>query len=248
MKLYDNTANEYDVRQNNPSTRHLRKWEEYVIKRFAKGKVLDIGCGTGYHMSFLKSLGMDAIGVDISTEMLLSNNHRNLIRADANRLPFMEKSFDTVICMFSTLNMLDEKAIEEMSFVLKEKGNLIISVSSIWDKKCPEFLAKFNTMNSEEHMKRKTVHISKNILNMKLFTKNGLVQLFNKYGFTLSKFYGIFIYQRPYWGRFEQFPLSGRIKLWLDWMQLYSDLGAMYIYIFSKNNPKQATEIYLNNL
>ena len=234
MDLYNKTAKEYNLRQSNPSTRHLRKWEEKVIKKYADGKILDIGCGTGYHLKFLESLGRSAIGIDLSKEMLLSNNSENLLQADAYYLPFKNKSFDTVLCMFSTFNLLGETALGEIGRVLGDNGNIIISVSSIWDKKCPTFLEKLRIEKIEDHVRRKTVHISKNILHMKLFEKEELITIMEKYGFKLRKLHGLFTYQRPYWGRFDELPLNEKIRLDLDNLQILSKFGTMYLCVFSK--------------
>ena len=40
-------------------------WEKEAI-RFARGRVLDIGCGAGRMMLFLKQKGLDVMGVDVS--------------------------------------------------------------------------------------------------------------------------------------------------------------------------------------
>ena len=42
-----------------------------LIKKYVKGtQALDYGCGPGRSTRFLKSLGFDVIGVDISSDML----------------------------------------------------------------------------------------------------------------------------------------------------------------------------------
>ena len=234
MKLYDKLAKEYDIRQENPSTRHLRKWEKKIIKKYVHGRILDIGCGTGYHLNFLKYIKKHAIGIDISKQMLLTSNLNNIIVADARNLPFLPKTFDTVLCMFSTLNLLNEKSVEEISRVLKNKGHLILSVSSIWDKKCPNLIKKLKTKNIDNHMKRKTVHIDKQILNFRLFTKPELIKLLERHNLELREFYGIFIYQRPYWGRFDRFSKKEQAKLWLDNLQLFKEAGCIYLAVFEK--------------
>ena len=233
MKLYENLAKTYNLRHNSPSTLYLRKWENKVLKKYAKGKILDVGCGTGYHLDFLKLLGRDVVGIDSSKEMIALCKSPAII-ADANNLPFEDKSFDAALCMFSTMNMLDEKAIKEIYRVLNNKGVLIISVASIWDKKYPSFNEK-RKLVVEDYMKKKAVHIDKNILDFRLFTKESLIQIMEKHGFMLKKFQGIFIHQRPYWGRFEDFSLYEKFGLCFDKFQFFNNLGTMYIAVFRKN-------------
>ena len=65
-ELYNHLAGNYDLRQENQSTHLLRKGEEKIIKKYSKGLILDIGCGTGYHLR----LSENTIGLDISEKML----------------------------------------------------------------------------------------------------------------------------------------------------------------------------------
>ncbi|MBI4895199.1 MAG: class I SAM-dependent methyltransferase [Candidatus Aenigmarchaeota archaeon] len=247
MSLYDNRAKYYDNRHDSPSTIHLRTFEKRVLKKYASGKVLDIGCGTGYHLKFLKTLkykNISAIGIDKSRQMIDSSNlpvfdtnnisSISVQQASAEKLPFQDKSFDTVLCMFSTLNLLGDKEVSEIQRVMKNNGLLIISVASIWDKKGPSFFEKKN-MKIENHMKFKKVSIDKHNLSFRLFTKKDLVEYMKSFGLSLVDFQGIFVYQRPYWGRFEDFSISEKIKLFFDKLQQSGDLGAMYLAVFSKN-------------
>ena len=74
--IYNKLADTYDFRSNNPTTLLVRKKENKLIEKFAEGRVLDFGCGTGYHLSLFfpkKSLQAiqkkgitDMIGLDIS--------------------------------------------------------------------------------------------------------------------------------------------------------------------------------------
>ena len=65
-KVYDKTAIIYDLRGGNPYTERVRGREAQMIAKHARGRVLDAGCGTGYH---LRALG-DVVGMDISEEMV----------------------------------------------------------------------------------------------------------------------------------------------------------------------------------
>ncbi|MCS7084048.1 MAG: methyltransferase domain-containing protein [Aquificaceae bacterium] len=58
-----------------------------------KGRVLDIGCGTGF-----ATKGIDAVRVDISLEMAIKSGG---MVADAHFLPFKDRVFDTVVSSFS---------------------------------------------------------------------------------------------------------------------------------------------------
>ena len=76
-----------------------------IIEHFSLGpgsRVLDVGCAKGFLVKDLLSVcpGIDAIGVDISAYAIAHCEPEvagRLIRADCERLPFADDSFDAVI-------------------------------------------------------------------------------------------------------------------------------------------------------
>lgn len=64
---------------------------------------LDVGCGPGIYCQFLQELDLKVTGVDYSDETLqLAKKNFPNIRfqiADANNLPFKDKSYDLVLCI-----------------------------------------------------------------------------------------------------------------------------------------------------
>lgn len=104
-------------------------------------RALDAGCGTGIYSIELAGRGARVTGLDNSGEMLSSARTKaaktgyniNFIQADALRLPFPDKYFDLVL----SVNMLcflkePEKALTEMSRVLRPGGRLIIGLLNKW--------------------------------------------------------------------------------------------------------------------
>jgi len=85
--------------------------------------LLDIGCGTGISTDFFK---VKSIGIDNSREMIRQGG-RNLIYGNAEKLPFKDKSFNTVISVtvFHNINNM-EKALKEIIRVSKN-SNICIS-------------------------------------------------------------------------------------------------------------------------
>jgi ubiquinone/menaquinone biosynthesis C-methylase UbiE len=98
-----------------------------IIKSYALGKdALDYGCGAGYSTVLLKSLGLNAIGTDISTHMLelAQNNHKDISfhKAEIGRLPFANSSFDLVL---STFVLFDIPSVEHLSNYVKEASRVL---------------------------------------------------------------------------------------------------------------------------
>ena len=51
--------------------------------RYAKGRVLDIGCGAGRHVLYLQDKGLDVLGIDISPLAIKVCKKRGLKKAKA---------------------------------------------------------------------------------------------------------------------------------------------------------------------
>lgn len=118
MNYYDKIA---------PSYNGLYKKEQIekikFIKKYCKGKILDIGCGPFYTSKFFKNI----IGIDPSFNLLKLSSSKNIICAEAEHLPFKNKSFDTVISITSIQNFNNiKKAIQEIKRVCKNK--IIITI------------------------------------------------------------------------------------------------------------------------
>ncbi len=102
-------------------------------KKYGIKRILDVGCGTGTYCIFLKRLGYEVIGVDIDKNKI--NTGRNfrepadLRHGSALGLPFGNKEFDLVL-MTEVLEHIKEpeKAVQEISRVLKDTGIFILSV------------------------------------------------------------------------------------------------------------------------
>ena len=63
-----------------------------------RGKILDLGAGTGHYSAFLKSLGHSVVAMDVSD----ASEHAQIspIVFDGHTIPFEDDTFDVVLCMF----------------------------------------------------------------------------------------------------------------------------------------------------
>lgn len=230
--FYDTTAEKYDERHSNLRTKYMRGIEDKLIKKFVTGKVLDIGCGTGQHLTY------GGIGLDISAEMLQEAGKKgfnNLVQAKAEELPFRDNSFDSVLCIFTVLNLCEyAKAVQEISRVLKKNGIAIVSVASIWDH------AKGNLLKGifskrKSHMLH--MRIEKFRYKLYAFSKKDFINLFN--GFRLRHFYGAYMITNPYWGWHRDFPSIEKMKLGIAFalerlLQPFNKVARMYFAVFEK--------------
>jgi SAM-dependent methyltransferase len=97
-----------------------------------ESRVLDFGCGTGVILSELQSRYAHAVGLDFATLALDFCRERDLgglVRADGERLPFANASFDAVVGLdvFEHLRH-DDHAFSEAARVLRPGGVVVLSV------------------------------------------------------------------------------------------------------------------------
>lgn len=137
-------------------------------------KILDIGCGAGLDIFFIKKQFPDSnvVGLDLSFSLLEENkrfNNCSLVLADGLKLPFKENIFDCVI-MNGFFNLVNDKEtfLKEITKILKPLS--YIFVSDIYIKKEIEIPDEGSLFNIKSALKVKDI-----------FT------LFQKMGFSYEK-------------------------------------------------------------
>lgn len=141
-----------------------------LLKRYKVGKkTLDYGCGTGSSILFLKDIGLDVEGVDISAKMLEEakqlNKETSFQLIKSAELPFADETFDLVFSSFVWFEMGEKselkKVIDEVYRVLK-KGGLYISVTGSEELYIHEWLSL--DVNFEQNKNLKSGDIAKVLL------------------------------------------------------------------------------------
>lgn len=221
--IYNKLAKNYNLRQSNPATEILRKKESNLIKEFASGLVLDLGCGTGFHLDLCKNI----IGLDVSEKILKLAKRKNkpLIQASIENLPIKPNSVETVFCFYGTLNLVGlEKTIKEIQKVLKPNGKILLSATSYRD---------IDKHRSSKQKNIKKFRIENQFIQMQLFEKKEIVKVFEKSGFKLKHFDSVFKIQKPRWGNFQKFSFFEKFKLGIEKI-FPKKLGRIYLFAFAK--------------
>jgi len=97
--------------------------------------VLDMPCGTGRLRGVLERRGMRYVGTDVSPTMLTeaaTAPDAALVRADAERLPFADDSFDVVVCCRLLHHLQDEEVMESVVRELVRVSSRMV-IASFWD-------------------------------------------------------------------------------------------------------------------
>jgi SAM-dependent methyltransferase len=92
------------------------------------GLCLDLGCGPGLYAGILGDTGRRVVGVDISRDQLRLAKAREVVAAaDASHLPFRDRSFDDVACIWVHGDLDDLPAVlAEVARVLRPGGRLLL--------------------------------------------------------------------------------------------------------------------------
>jgi demethylmenaquinone methyltransferase/2-methoxy-6-polyprenyl-1,4-benzoquinol methylase len=124
--------------------------------------VLDVGCGTGSHLSLYQQAGCRTFGIDLSPAMLSVARHKTgaLTQGDASRMPFPNTSFDLVTATLAFHEMpaaLRAPVLGEAKRVLKGDGRMLLTDYRPGPIRFPEgwltkpFIAAIESLASADH-------------------------------------------------------------------------------------------------
>jgi len=132
--LFSNVAKNYDIMNDCMSFGTHRLWKSELIEMLniqKNDKIIDIGSGTGDLINLiLKKITPNNIySVDLNEQMLsyaikkFKNKNIKFIKANAEKLPFKDNTFDKYIISFCLRNVTDiNKALLESYRILKPGG------------------------------------------------------------------------------------------------------------------------------
>jgi SAM-dependent methyltransferase len=130
---YDAVANTYEERFHDELEHKERDRELLAAFADATGDpVAEIGCGPGHVGAFVRGLGRNVIGVDLSVNMIALARDRldaGLV-ADLRQLPFGPGQIGGVLAFYSLIHVRREElrpALEECHRVLRPGGRLLLS-------------------------------------------------------------------------------------------------------------------------
>jgi ubiquinone/menaquinone biosynthesis C-methylase UbiE len=157
--MYGDFADVYDLIYSFLDYKKSAKKVKKLIKkrkRVKGNKLLDVGCGTGKHLSFFKN-EFECTGIDISNQMLdvarKNYNGIRFIQADMVNFNLNEK-FDAIICLFSSIGYVKtyenlKKTITNFSNHL-EPGGIVIIEPWLTKSIAIDGLASMTTYDSDE--------------------------------------------------------------------------------------------------
>jgi ubiquinone/menaquinone biosynthesis C-methylase UbiE len=146
--LLNKVKNDYNlIAENFSYSRKNLNWPEieYFKKYLRKNdKVLDLGCGNGRLIGFIKDYQIDYCGLDNSEKLLIQaiknkpEYQASFILGEMYNLPFVDSQFDIVFCLAAFHHLptkqLRLKTLSEIQRVLKKDGLLLMTNWYLWQK------------------------------------------------------------------------------------------------------------------
>lgn len=130
IKRYNRYSYVYDLFDGLTENRLFKSWRKKIITPL-KGKILEIGVGTGKNLEYYSNEA-EVTAIDFTPKMLekarqkllkLGKNNIKLLEMDAQNMDFPDDSFDYVITTFVWCSVPDPiKGLKEARRVLKPEG------------------------------------------------------------------------------------------------------------------------------
>lgn len=110
-----------------------RKTARHALHGIKPGKMLDVGCGTGYLMNQARQMGFDVVGIDPSVGMItkakkkFGYTDKQILQTTACKIPFPDHHFDFILATGALAYVPNmEEAAAEIARVTKKGGTIRI--------------------------------------------------------------------------------------------------------------------------
>lgn len=138
-------------------------WVKRILARHQDPKILDIGCGTGFNITYLHQLGCNRVdGLDISKDALAYCKSRRLnvlTNASAEDLPIQDAAYDMILALDIVEHLRnDRQALSEVYRALKAGGTFVAFVPAY------QFLWSFQDEISHHQRRYTTTDLSSKIM------------------------------------------------------------------------------------
>ena len=190
---------------------YITQYEAYaedLIDRVSawRGRVLDLGCGTGIHTRAVAEIADWATGIDVSFRLVrkarekLRGARGTVLVADAGRLPFADQMFDAALSYGEPLSHVDapDEALAELARVLRPGGRAVLSVDNVWNRRTLlsarlslRAAARGGAVRDWEFYDDAGRPVR---LSLKTFTHGELVGLLERHGFRVEDVVGIHVF------------------------------------------------------
>ena len=117
--------------------------------RYAKGRVLDIGCGAGRHSLYLQGKGLDVVGIDNSPlviEVCKMRGLKDVRLLSINQINTKLGMFDTILMMGNNFGLFGsfsgaKRLLKKLDKATSRKGRIITETLDVYQTDNPDHLS-----------------------------------------------------------------------------------------------------------
>lgn len=138
QKYYDTSYDEGTYKVYNDQEKLRKKLNEKRFKEIEQyistGKLLDVGCATGYFLDVAKNHGIETFGVELSEKAIQQAmlRHKNIFHGTLEEANFEDSTFDFVTLFDLIEHITDPNStIKEISRIIRQEGGIAISTPDI---------------------------------------------------------------------------------------------------------------------
>ena len=171
---------------NEPWQKIMRIRTTHLLKYIKNGKILDIGCGDGFFLKYLKEKGFEVYGVEpgeVASRYARDVLGLNVFTGELEDARYPDNFFDGV-SLYAVLEHLPDplKTLKEVKRILKPDGILYICVPNFSGLESKIFKGKWACIKSPTHL----YHFTPSTL-IKMLKKAGLTMIEMKQFSSLGK-------------------------------------------------------------
>ena len=115
--------------------KEMPKLEQKALK-LSKGKILDVGCGSGSHSLYLQEKGFDVKAIDISNGAIEVAKKRGVLKVILKDILDETETFDTILLLMNGTGIFQELSqvptyLKHLKTLLNPNGQILIDSSDI---------------------------------------------------------------------------------------------------------------------
>jgi SAM-dependent methyltransferase len=139
-----------------------RRWPliERKALKYARGRILDVGCGAGRHSLYFQSKGHEVVGIDNSpavVEVCKKRGHKDAHVIPLNKINSGLGTFDTILMMGNNFGLFGSgegarRLLRRMSRITSRKARIIVSSNDVYNTDNPEHLRYHETNRQKGRM------------------------------------------------------------------------------------------------